>query len=381
MTERPSDDRGARGGERTGSLADAALAAIIESAHVAIISKTLDGIIVSWNAAAERMFGYTAEEAIGKPILMLLPADRAAEEAMILEKLRNGIRVDHFETVRVTRDGRRIDVSLTSSPVKDSSGKVIGASKIVRDITDRKRTEAALRQQEAAIEHLGRQNTMGEMAAGLAHELNQPLASILNYAGGSLSAIQNGGATAESLVPGLQEIMVETRRASEIIRRLRSFIRKHEPRRESADINAMVTDAVHMLEYDLKQAAIRLEMSLSPEVPPVFVDQVQMVQVMVNLLRNARDAMVDPAAKGRELRVASFVCKEGVRVDVSDNGCGVSSEHLERLFNPFFSTKPQGLGMGLAISRTIVNSTGGQLTATRNTQQGGMTFSVTLPRH
>ncbi len=357
----------------------AMLAAIVDSSDDAIISKTLDSIITTWNAAAERIFGYSSEEAVGRSIMMLLPDDRADEETVILAKLRNGESVSHFETVRVTKFGRKLDVSVTISPVKDASGQIIGASKIVRDITEQKRAAAAMLMQQSAMEHMARLNTMGEMTAVLAHELNQPLASILNYAGVSLDVVRSGEACPERIAPALQEVINETLRAGEIIRRLRAFISKREPACEAVDVNALLRDSLHLLEHDLRLASITVCLLLSDVAPVVWADPVQLAQVLVNLIRNARDAMQDPTAAGRELAITSSASTAEVRIDVVDQGCGLPSGQLPQLFNHFFTTKPAGLGMGLAISRRIIESFGGRLTGVLNPHASGMTFRITLP--
>jgi PAS domain S-box-containing protein len=357
----------------------ALLAAIVESSDDAIISKTLDGIITTWNAAAERIFGYSADEAIGQPILMLLPVERLHEEAEILSKLSLGERIEHLETVRLAKDGRQVQVSISSSPVRDASGRIAGASKIVRDISEKNQAEAAMLWQQSAMEHMARLNTMGEMAAGLAHELNQPLASILTYTGVSLDAIRTKSMSVDRIAQALQEVANETHRAGEIIRRLRDFIRKRDPKLESVDLNALVEDSVHLLEHEFRNAEIALHMKLAMDLPRIEADPVQFVQVLVNLLRNARDAMTDSGAVGDELTVSTRLDEDELVIDVVDRGCGVSEERLHRLFDRFYSTKAAGLGMGLAISRTIIDSLGGRLSGARNARGGGMTFSIRLP--
>ena len=301
------------------------------------------------------------------------------EEAGILAKLRRGERVDHFETVRLAKNGDLLDVSVTSSRLRNSLGQIIGASKIVRDITGQKRAETDMRRQQLAMDHLARLNTMGEMAEGLAHELNQPLACILTYAGVSLDGVRSETISASGIASALEGVVSESRRAGEIIRRLRDFIRKRNPVCEPVDANLLVHNAAQLLEHDLRLSEITLRLKLGVDLPPVLADPIQVVQVLVNLLCNARDAMMDPGAGGKELTVVSSVSGELMKVDVIDRGCGVAPEQMDRLFDRFFSTKAAGLGMGLAISRTIVNTLGGQLHGTNNTQGGGMTFSMTLP--
>jgi PAS domain S-box-containing protein len=364
---------------RNWAIDQAILAAIVESSDDAIIGKTLDGVITTWNAAAERIFEYSADEAIGQSIRILLPPDRYGEESDILDKLRRGERVDHVETVRRTKGGRILHVSLTSSPLRNAAGKIVGASKILRDITGRKETEETLRRQQQVMEHLSRLNTANEMAVSLAHELNQPLEVILNYAGGSLDMVTGKTPPIDKIASALTEVVKEINRIGEIIRRQRRFIRNGDPKRELVNVNALVSDAVCMIESDFKHAGITVQLDLAKRLPTVLVDSVQLMQVFVNLLRNARDAMVDPAAAAREMRIISSLANERLQIDFVDRGCGVAPDRLHQLFDPFVTTKPAGLGMGLAISKTIVQSFQGSLSATINPIGGGMTFGVSLP--
>jgi two-component system sensor kinase FixL len=360
-------------------ITDATLAAIVESSDDAIISKSLDGIIGTWNAAAQRIFGYPADEIIGKSILLLVPPDRIAEEHSILTRLAQGRRVSSLETVRRTKSGREIQVSVTSSPIRDSKGRIVGASKIARDITERKQSEAAQRDQQTLLEHLSRLNTMGEMATGLAHELNQPLASILTYAAVSLELLGSENPPLSRINSALKQVLSEARRTGDIIRRLREFVQRRAPAREPMDINEKITGAVHLLHHDLNRAEIKVRLDLNQNLPILSADPVQFVQVMVNLLRNARDAMIDANAAGKDLLIRSSADARQVLVQVIDRGCGVTEEQLKSVFDRFFSTKTAGLGMGLAISKTIVESHGGQLTGALNSNGEGMTFSIMLP--
>jgi PAS domain S-box-containing protein len=361
------------------SIENAMLAAIVECSDDAIIGKTLDGVITTWNAAAQRMFGYSAGEAIGQHMSMLLPPDRLDEEEGILTQLRKGKRVDHFETVRLSKAGKEIHVSVTSSPIRNSEGEIVGASKIARDISAQKRADAAIRWQQSAMEHMARLNTMGEMAAGLAHEINQPLSSVLTYAGVSLDMARSEQGSLKQIATALENVFSETQRAGEIIRRLRDFIHKREPSRELVNVNELIQDSVHLLQHDLRQAEITVHMKLASHLPGVSADRVQLVQVLVNLVRNARDAMIDPGATGRELIIASSAQGNELKIEVIDRGCGLTSDQMNRLFDRFFSTKATGLGMGLAISKTIIDSLDGRLTGTRNEGNAGMNFSISLP--
>ena len=169
--------------ERRGREARLYLASIVDSSDDAIIGKTLDGIVTAWNQAAEAMFGYTGDEIIGRPIEILLPPDRAHEEAMILDRLRRGEHLRHFETVRLRKDDSAVEVSLTISPIHNASGEIIGASKIARDISAERRSQSRIAELQAELVHVARLSTMGQMASAIAHELNQPLTAVGNYAG------------------------------------------------------------------------------------------------------------------------------------------------------------------------------------------------------
>lgn len=356
----------------------AILAAIVESSEDAIISKTLAGIITTWNRSAERMFGYTVDEAIGSSITILIPADRHDEEISILQRLGKGQRVGSYETIRRGKDGRDIPVSLSVSPVKDGEGRIVGAAKIVRDISERKKAEQKAQIQGAELVHLSRLDAMGKMSVGLAHELKQPLGAIMNYTSAALAMIRQGMASPAEIVPALTAVVESARRAGDVIARLRGFVRKGEVRRQPVDLNRSVADALQLMDGQLRDSGITTRLNLKTPLPAVQADAVQIVQVLVNLIQNASDAMLAPGAVGRLLHIETRTESNGVVLEVRDQGCGLKNQGLERIFEPFVSSKPTGLGMGLAICRSIVEELGGKLWASRN-EQGGMMFSFTLP--
>jgi PAS domain S-box-containing protein len=362
-----------------GAWDSARLSAIVESSDDAIIGKTLDGIITSWNKGAQRIFGYTAEEMIGRHISQLIPADRQEEEPDIQNRLRLGQRVDHFDTLRIAKDGRQIHVSLTISPVRDGDGAIVGASKIARDITERKTAEEATRLRDAELAHLSRVSTMGNMASGLAHELNQPLGAILNYAGMCQTLLKSQVLAVDRFRDAIEEVMVETRRAGTIISRLRSFVSKQTPRPASLDLNELVRKTIVFLDYEFRNQHVQPLLLLCEHLLAVNVDAIQIEQVVVNLIYNAIQAMSDTAQADRKLIIQTQRGADGfAQVSVIDSGPGMSQETLQRLFQPFFTTKPQGMGMGLNISRSIIEAHLGRLWATVN-ETGGMRFSFTLP--
>ncbi len=211
--------------------ARAYLASIVECSDDAIIGKTLNGIVTSWNKAAERMFGYTAQEIRGRPVTLLFPPERIGEEDAFLASVKEGERVDHFETVRRRKDGSDVLVSLTISPIRDHSGHIIGISKIARDITERAAVHGRLALLESELAHAARLSTMGQMAAAITHELNQPLTAVNSYLSG-LARLLAAITTPPSVHDGLRKAREQTTRAGEIVRRLRNLAVKGETRRE-----------------------------------------------------------------------------------------------------------------------------------------------------
>lgn len=352
------------------------LAAIVDSANDAIISKTLDGKITSWNRAAETLFGYCAAEMIGSSILRLFPEDRLDEEARILGAVRQGHAVERYETVRQRKDGSTVDVSVTVSPVRDITGRVIGASKTVRDISERKATEARFKALSNELYHVARLSEMSQVSAALAHELNQPLAAILNYTNLAKRLMKADGDSQKAL-DAVTKAGDQALRAGHIIRRLRDFVEKRDSARRLENISAVTEDAIELGLVGSKAAAIRTQIRLSENLPPVLIDKVQIQQVLINLLRNAADAMVQ--SETRIITVTAHATGTGtVVVRIADTGPGVPQMLAERLFRPFVTTKPGGMGIGLAISRSIIESHGGRLTMEPN-PGGGSIFQFTLP--
>ncbi len=236
---------------------------------------------------------------------------------------------------------------------------------------------ARLRQQELA--HVTRLSTVGEMGTGLAHELNQPLFAISNYAEGSMRKLRSGGAAPEDLLPALQQIADQAQRAGEIIRHLKSFVRKGEPKWERVCINDLVTEVTRFVEPDARAHDVRLEVHLADKPHTVEGDVIQLQQVLVNLVRNGIEAMQGDRSGERVLIIRTLeIDVEELEVTVCDTGHGISNDLAGRIFDPFFSTKTGGLGMGLSISRTIVEAHGGRVWATPNPGRG-TTFHLILP--
>ena len=358
----------------------ARLAAIVEFSDDAIIGKTLDGIITSWNRGAEHVFGYPAAEVVGRPILLLMPPEREYEEQEILKKIRRDETVEHFETVRVCKDGKRIDVSVTISPLKDSNGKIIGASKIARDITGFKRLEEQLRQSQ-------KMEAIGQLAGGVAHDFNNILA-IIQLQIGLLE-------TTSELLPIQQDFTKEigkaTQRAANLTRQLLLFSRKQTLQPQDLDLNEVVTDITKMLLRTLGED-VHLQFNLFHE--PLFVraDLGMVEQILVNLAVNSRDAMPQggrliietsavefdetTAKQSAQTRPGAFTC-----LSVSDTGCGIAPHILPRIFEPFFTTKDVGKGTGLGLATVFGIAQQHQGWINVYSEVGlGTTFRIYLPR-
>lgn len=493
------------GKRRDESRSQSRLAAIIASSDDAIVAMTLDGIVTDWNRGAEAIFGYPAGEMIEKSIMRILPAGKESEEREILARIGRGERVEHFETKRQRKDGRIIDVSVTVSPLADEEGRIVGASKVardvsaaraaqlallereahlksvldtvpdamividtkgliqsfstaaektfgysaaeatgrnvsilmpepdrsrhdayiarylatgeqriigigrlvvgqrrdgttfpmelaigevrlgekrfftgfVRDLTEREQTQQKLRELQAELVHMARFTALGEMASTLAHELNQPLTAVASYLNGARRLIDGGKPADLPMARGAIESAAEQAlRAGQIIRRLREFVTRGESDRQVEDIRALVEEASALALVGAREAAVQFTLHAADDVPPVLADKVQVQQVVLNLMRNAIEAMLESAMRELTVTIHS-VAGDMVQVDVSDTGSGIAPDILPDLFQPFVTSKPHGMGVGLSISRTIMEAHGGQLWA-EGRPGGGTIFHMTL---
>jgi PAS domain S-box-containing protein len=367
------------GAERLAERSRAHLAAIVASSVDAIVSKTLDGRIQSWNAGATRIFGYTAEEAIGKSITLIIPPELHAEEREIIARIRNGERLEHFDTIRMTKDGRRIPVSLTVSPVLDLHGVVIGASKVARDISERCKLEQELREREEALREGDRRKN--EFLALLAHELRNPLAPI-RYA---LATTKKSARTDE-----------QQRRAEEVIERqvahmghlLDDLLDVSRITHGTLELKKSSIELASVLEAAIEAATPMLDAkqhSISLDLPQRAVwlegDPVRLAQVFSNLLINA--AKYTDA--GGQIRLRAEQKGNQVIVAVRDNGIGIGADMLPRLFTLFFQAHSAlarsegGLGVGLSLVRGIVALHGGRVEARSEGANRGSEFIVELP--
>jgi two-component system, LuxR family, sensor kinase FixL len=484
------------------------LAAIVASSDDAIIGKTLDGIVTDWNHGAQSLFGYEADEVVGKSLSLLLPPGHQDDMGAILARIRRGERVEHFETRRRRKDGTIVDVSLTVSPVFNDEGQLIGASKVARDITAMKHAHAELAAREAHLEailasvpdamividtqgtvssfstaaerlfgykapevvgknvkilmpapyreqhdgyldryrqtgerriigigrvvvgqrkdgstfpielavaevqsgarrfftgfirdlterqqtqlrlqelqseliHMSRFTALGEMASTLAHELNQPLTAAASYLNGVKRLLSNfHSENVPMMRDAVERAADQTLRAGQIIRRLREFVSRGEGERQIEDLRKLIEEASALALVGIKETGVRVIFELDPSVDTVLADKVQVQQVLLNLMRNGIEAMQESAR--RELAVSTHRQeKEMVRIDVADTGSGIAPHIAAQLFQPFVTSKPNGMGVGLSISRTIIEAHGGRLWAEPR-EDGGTIFHLTLKTH
>lgn len=355
----------------------------------AVLDTAVDGIIVidetgrieTFNQAAERIFGYSAEEAIGCNVRMLMPPTyREHHDDYIRRYLETGERRIIGIGREVTgqrKDGSTFPMELAVGEVHLPGGRCFTG--IVRDVTRRKEAEEAARRRLDELAHASRLTAMGEMASGVTHELNQPLAAIRSFAEACQRMHRAGTGSPELIDNALAQIAEQAGRAGEIVRRFRQFVRKEEVRHEPVCVAESVRKVLDLLNHEIRVRGIPVDLRLDATLPPVEADRLQIEQVLLNLVKNAIDAMDDGAPGEPALRITAERGAGGaVEVAVSDSGAGLPDGDPERLFETFFSTKPAGMGMGLSVSRSIVRAHGGELWAMPN-PDGGATFRFTLP--
>ncbi len=342
------------------------LAAIVDSAEDAIVSKDLNGIVKTWNQGAFRMFGYTAEEMVGQPILRLIPQELQYEEDEILRKLRAGGRVDHYDTIRVKKSGERFSVSVTISPIRDESGRVIGASKIARDMSDRKRMESLVIQAEKLA-------ATGRMAASIAHEINNPLESLINLIFLARQNSPAGGKAYAHLLTAEQEL----ERVGHIARQTLGYYRDTGVPGE-VHLHELLENVLEVYRAKLITGGLTVEKRFD-DLQKITVSRGEMLQVFSNLVTNAMDAMRGGGILTLSARKISGPSGEGVQVTIRDTGTGIKQENLEQIFEPFFTTKGNlGTGIGLWIARQLVERRGGQISVSSSTEIGSSGTSVTV---
>jgi two-component system cell cycle sensor histidine kinase/response regulator CckA len=374
--------------QRAAEQATQRLVAIVASSADAIVGKTLDGVVTSWNKAAERIFGYSAEEMVGSSIFRLVPEELHETERFLLEQIRKGERVEFSETDRLCKDGSRISIALSVSPIRDGLGRVVGASSIKRDITERKRAERALAESQERLRQAQRIDSVGQLAGGIAHEANNMMSVVLGCADYVLQRTD----LPEAVRQDVDQIWRAAQRTARITQQLLAFSRRQMLQPQILDLNTIVRALEPILARALGESR-GLRLHLSPTLGRIRADPGQLEQVLINLTLNARDAMdeggrltietmnvvLDAAYVGAK-PVGTLEPGEYAALVVTDTGHGMDRETLSRIFEPFFTTKGvgQGTGLGLSTAYGIVKQSGGFIWA--YSEPGlGATFKLYFP--
>ena len=357
------------------------LQALLDAAVDAIIVIDHRGLIERFNRSAERLFGHDAGEVIGRNVSILMnDEDRTAHDAHLQRYV--ATRVPHIIGTGREVDARRKDGSIF--PALLSVGAIGGAEPprfvgIIHDNTASRRSEEDSHRLQGRLMHVSRLATVGEMASGIAHELNQPLAAIATYAHACDRLLGLPDPEIEEIQTALKQIAEQAVRAGDIIRKLRNLARTEESVRAPSDINSVISELTDLIRSDAKAHGVHYRQELAPDLPTINIDRPQIQQVVLNLVRNALEALALGQLDARELLLRTRVIAGGdVEISVCDNGPGVDSELQHRIFDPFCSTKPTGTGLGLPISRTIVHTHDGALEYQPN-QPRGACFVVKLP--
>ena len=369
-----------------GDEARARLAAIVDSADDAIVSKTLDGVITSWNRAAQAMFGWTAAEAVGQRITLIIPRERWPEQDEVLARVCKGESIDHFDTVRVRKSGERIDVSLTVSPVKDARGRIIGASKIARDVSDRKRAEAertkllqTVQQAREEAEELNR--SKDQFLAVLSHELRTPLNAIFGWARMLQSAAMDEATSRRAIDAILRNATAQVQLVEDLLDVSRIITGKMRLDVQWLDLKSVIESALDAVQPAASAKGLKIETVLDPNAGPVVGAADRLRQVVWNLLMNA----IKFTPRDGRVQVHLRKLKSHVEIVVSDSGEGIQPEILPFIFDRFrqgdsTTTRPHGgLGLGLALVRHLVDLHGGRVRAASEGPGRGATFVVELP--
>ena len=366
-------------------IAESRLNALLDAAVDAMILINPRGEITRFNLAAERMFGYSQQEVLGRNVAMLMPEPYRSEHDGYIHRYastgeRRIIGIGR-EVVGQRKDGSTFPLDLSVGEFKAGVGTRAddehGFVGILRDLTRNKAQVREAEELRLRLTHSARLGTLGEMVSGIAHEVNQPLTAISTYAAACRRLAQSGRLETPELSGTLEKISQQAERAGQVIRGLRAMLRRRDEVREPLDSNKLVREVIRLVEFEVRQAGFDLSLHLAPDLPPVLADGVQVQQVVLNLVRNALDAMLE-RNRGETIEVITSADDGHVEIRVLDRGPGLSSEALQRLYEPFFTTKRQGIGLGLSICKSIIGSHGGELTGD-NRPDGGAEFRVRLP--
>lgn len=355
--------------------------ALMEAAVDAIIIIDDSGIIEQFNPAAERMFGYSQEEVSGQNVSMLMPEPQRSEHDGYIERyLQSGegkIIGSGREVNGLRKDGESFPMQLSVGEIRQTdSQRFVG---IVRDLTEFRAAQQQVRHLEEQLLHADRLVILGELTAGIAHEINQPLTAIAAYADAGRTMIDRRDETPrEDMVSICERIAAQSRRAAEVVQRLRKLVRSGTVSKTSQNIEKIISNVLLLFEYEIKKSSVKLEFKSPASVPVLYVDEIQIQQILVNLVKNSLDALSGAGVKNGVIEIRVELIEEEIVVSVSDNGPGVSVDDREKLFEAFFTTKPKGVGLGLSICKSIAAAHGGSLKYSAE-EGGGSRFALSLP--
>ena len=354
--------------------------AMEDSLTVGMRARDREGLITYANPAFCRMVGFSEEELIRARPPMPYWAPEDMERTLLANQavIEGRPPRDGFELRFMRKDGTRFDALIYEAPLIDSDGRHAGWMGSILDVTERNQAEELARRQQEKLQQTARLITMGEMASTLAHELNQPLSAIASYAAGCMNRLASGKTDEIDFRQAVDKIGIQAQRAGRIIRRVHDFVRKSEPQRAPCDLSAVIDDSIGFLEADARFRQTRIIREIAGNCPEVHADRVMIEQVMLNLMRNGIEAMSHVPPGDRLLRVTLRPVDAQVEIRVADHGCGLAPEIRDKLFTPFFSTKADGMGMGLMICRSILEFHHGRLMAYDH-PEGGTEFVITLP--
>ncbi|MEJ0019762.1 MAG: PAS domain S-box protein [Acetobacteraceae bacterium] len=361
-----------------GASESALLRSILDTVPDAMIVIDEQGTMQFFSSAAENLFGYTAAEVSGQNVRMLMPTPYREQHDGYLARYRNTGERRIIGMGRVVvglrKDGSTFPMELSVGEARQSGIRLFTG--FVRDLTERQRTERRLHELQDGLLHVSRVRSMGQMAAALAHELNQPLTATANYVRAAVRLLAAPEPNLDRVRQAMTLAVEQTLRSGEIIRRLRAFVSRGEVSRQPESIATLIEEASALALVGVKERDIKVMISLEPQLPEAAVDRVQIQQVLLNLIRNAVEAMEHAGI--RELTLATVTRPDHVLVSVTDTGAGIPPEIEARLFQPFVTTKAEGMGIGLSVCRTIIEAHGGRLWVEPN-PRGGSIFQFTLP--
>lgn len=377
------DDLEVRVQERTQELREAnetlrERASLLDLTHDTVFVRDMNDVITFWNRGAEERYGWTREEAIGQVSHIIIKTAFPAPLSEIKAELTRTGRWEG-ELLHTRRDGSVVTVASRWALQRDEHGEPVAVLETNNDITERKRAEEALQKVQTELTHVTRVMTLGELTASIAHEVNQPLAAIVTNGNATLRWLGGVVPNFSEARQAVERIIKDSYRASAVISRIRTLVKKTPPRNDLVDLNEVIVEVFALAQNEARRNRVFLKQQLKQDLPHVRGDRVQLQQVILNLIINGLEAISKSKNSTRELSVMSEQDEaDNVRIAVSDSGEGFEETNPERIFDAFFTTKPDGMGMGLAISRTIIESHGGRLWATTNSPKGAV-FQFTLP--